>query len=292
MSTATAILSVSNHPASLMKASSSISGASSVSILDDYSYSAFEMKIPTTTALVEKDVVSSSSNACPTSTALVEKDAAVSSSSNASSRYTHATSAPAPQPAIPTVSRCQQITPYRRSYKPAPTKIVPRAAQPHLIATISVGFERGDYLVREEKGFNVYFYFLEEAYNFVVQKGFSRMPKYEENDYMELIKRAQKSVPGGCRYNNGKLLMVLKKKLVPVVVSEEKSMSFDSSEMSKRRSKSNRNMKPKNLSNSSTTLPTDDETDSSSNESCSYEKSKSSSYEQSSCSTSYVDSWE
>mmetsp|Transcript_15666 Transcript_15666/g.25750 ORF Transcript_15666/g.25750 Transcript_15666/m.25750 type:complete len:270 (+) Transcript_15666:125-934(+) len=269
MSTATAILSVPNHPASHMKASSSISGASSVSILDDYSYSAFEAKIPTSTAMVEK------------------KDAAVSSSSNASSRDTHAT-------AVPTVSRCQQITPYRKTYKPPPTKTVPRAAQPHLIATISVGFERGDYLVREEKGFNVYFYFLEEAYNFVVQKGFSRMPKYEENDYMELIKRAQKSVPGGCRYNNGKLLMVLKKRLVPVIVNDEKSMSFDNSEeISKRRRKSNRNKKPKNLSNSSTTLPTDDETDSStSNESCSYERSKSSTYEQSSCSTSYVDSWE
>ena len=279
MSAATAIVSAPNHPASLMKAASSsvISGASSVSIHDDYSYSAFETKIPTCTALVEKDP-------------------AVSSSSKALSQDTNAASvsvyAPAPHPAAPNVSRCQQITPYRRTYKPAPTNNVPRAAQPHLIATISVGFERGDYLVREEKGFNVYFYFFEEAYNFIVQKGFSRMPKHEENDYIELIKRAQKSVPGGCRYNNGKLLMVLKKKLVPVIVSEEQSMGFDSTEINQRKRKKH-SMKPKNLSNSSTTLPTDDETDSSaSNDSCSYEKSKTSSYEQSSCSTSYVDSWE
>ena len=114
------------------------------------------------------------------------------------------------------------------------------------------------------------------------------MPKYEENDYIELIKRAQRSVPGGCRYNNGKLLMVLKKKLVPVIVCEEKSTSSNSSESNKRRSNSKRCMKPKNLSNSSRTLPTDDETideSSASSGSCSYERSKSTA-------TSYVDSWE
>jgi len=278
----TAILSAPNHPELLMKSSTSISGASSVSSLDIYSCSTDEKSCPNSTALV------------------VERDPVVSSSSLPSSRdaCTNAGGAKsAHQPALPIVPSCHQITRYRRTYKPAPTKNVPRAAQPHLIATISVGFERGDYLVREEKGFNVYFYFLEEAYNFIVQKGYSRMPKYEENDYTELIKRAQKSIPGGCRYNNGKLLMVLKKKLVPVKVCEEKSMSFNSSESNKRRNKSKRNMKPKNLSNSSTTLPTDDESidessASASNESCSYERSKSSTYEQSSCSTSYVDSWE
>eukprot|EP00985_Skeletonema_marinoi_P002627 scaffold1075_cov98-Skeletonema_marinoi.AAC.1 len=282
MSTAEAILSAPNHPASLIESSTSISGASSISSLDIYSCSTDEKSCPNSTALV------------------VERDPVVSSSSLTSSRdaYTNAGgAASAHQPALPIVPSCQQITRYRRTYKPAPTRNVPRAAQPHLIATISVGFERGDYLVREEKGFNVYFYFLEEAYNFIVQKGYSRMPKYEENDYMELIKRAQKSVPGGCRYNNGKLLMVLKKKLVPVTVCEEKSMCLNSAESNKRRSKSKRNMKPKNLSNSSTTLPTDDESvdessESASNESSPYERSKSSTYEQSSCSTSYVDSWE
>ena len=254
--------------------STSISGASSVSSLDIYSNPAAETN-------------------CPSSTALIERDQDVSSNTIASSRNTRrhrgSTSAPQPKQSLAIFHQCQQITPYyrRRTYKEAPTKNVPRAAQPHLIASISVGFDRGDYLVREEKGFNVYFYFLEEAYNFIVQKGFSRMPKYEENDYMELIKRAQRSVPGGCRYNNGKLLMVLKKKLVPIKVSEEKSTSSNSnsSESNERRSKSNR---PKNLSNSSTTLPTDDETideSSASSGSYDYERSKSTTI-------SYVDSWE
>jgi hypothetical protein len=266
----TAILSASNHPASLMKSSTSISGASSVSSLNCYPYSTVK-DYHNTTTLVVRD----------------HPD--VSSSSIASSRDAHAS---APQPALPIVPLCQQITQYTRPYKqqcPAPTKYAPRAVQPQLIATISVGFDKGDYLIREEKGHNVYFDFLEEAYNFIVQKGYSRMPKYEEDDYMELIKRAQKSVPGGCRFNPGKLLMVFKKKLVPVVAEycEEKSMGFNSSGSNKKRS----NSKSRHLSNSLTTLPTDDESFSS-NESYPHERSKSSTYEQSSCSTSYVDSWE
>ena len=42
----------------------------------------------------------------------------------------------------------------------------PRTYQPQLIVTISAGFDKGDYLIREERGANVYFDFLEEAYNY------------------------------------------------------------------------------------------------------------------------------
>ena len=35
------------------------------------------------------------------------------------------------------------------------------------LATISSGFEKGDFLVREEKGQRVYFDFFEEAFNYV-----------------------------------------------------------------------------------------------------------------------------
>ncbi len=44
----------------------------------------------------------------------------------------------------------------------APTKFVPIN-----LATISSGFEKGDFLVREEKGQRVYFDFFEEAFNYV-----------------------------------------------------------------------------------------------------------------------------
>ncbi len=44
---------------------------------------------------------------------------------------------------------------------PAPKKV------PINLATISSGFEKGDFLVREEKGQRVYFDFFEEAFNYV-----------------------------------------------------------------------------------------------------------------------------
>jgi hypothetical protein len=42
---------------------------------------------------------------------------------------------------------------------------------PMSIATISSGFEKGDFLVREEKGQRVYFDFFEEAFNSIAYKG-------------------------------------------------------------------------------------------------------------------------
>ena len=50
----------------------------------------------------------------------------------------------------------------------APTPIpVPVKKVPINLATISSGFEKGDFLVREEKGQRVYFDFFEEAFNYV-----------------------------------------------------------------------------------------------------------------------------
>lgn len=192
--------------------------------------------------------------------------------------------APSPHP-VPT-TRSMAI------YRPSPLTHTPpsvsRTCQPQLIATISAGFEKGDYLIREERGSNIYFDFFEEAYNFACQKGYARMPKHEETDYMEVIKRAHKSVPGGCRYNTGRLLMVLRKRLVPVKVPVEEeepvgrmieeegglscTKSSDGSSQRKRRKK-------KLMGRSSNTLPTDSE---SSDLSTAY----------SSASASFIDSWE
>jgi hypothetical protein len=46
---------------------------------------------------------------------------------------------------------------------PAEKKIVASEALPMNIATISAGFEKGDFLVREEQGNRVYFDFFEEV---------------------------------------------------------------------------------------------------------------------------------
>jgi hypothetical protein len=163
----------------------------------------------------------------------------------------------------------------------------PRTCQPQLIATISAGFEKGDYLIREEKGSNIYFDFFEEAFNFACQKGYVRMPRHEEMDYMEIIKRAHKSVPGGTRFNTGRLLMVLRKKLVPLKITldgdEEPVASVADESTRSSHSSSEKRRGRKKLAVSTATLPTDSES--------SYASSaRSTAY--SSASTSYVDSWE
>jgi len=86
---------------------------------------------------------------------------------------------------------------------------------PRCIATISAGFEKGDFLVREEKGQRVYFDFFEEAFNYIAAKGYARMPKGEEAEWMDLMESIHASVKGGMKYNTGRLLMVLHKPLIP-----------------------------------------------------------------------------
>lgn len=95
------------------------------------------------------------------------------------------------------------------------------------------GFEKGDFLVREEQGNRVYFDFFEEvstvlcvqcihsspnaacqtqrallyaihacdfqAFNYISNKGYSRMPKDEEKQWMELMTIIHDSVKGGMK---------------------------------------------------------------------------------------------
>ena len=195
-----------------------------------------------------------------------------------------------------------------------------RSPYPHIIATISAGFEKGDYLIREEKGSNIYFDFFEEAYNFISTKGYARMSPVEEAEYKSIIAMAHGSVPGGMRFNSGRLLMVLKKQLVPLRVNtrtEEEDGSVSASEEEGkfrtscgRKSKANNigkrkkekpSMKTNNkdkLRQSIETLPTDSETSSypsswgSSKSSTASKSSASPSNAASSAYSSYVDSWE
>jgi len=79
------------------------------------------------------------------------------------------------------------------------------------IATISAGFEKGDYLVREEKGQRIYFDFFEEAFNFVANKGYVRMEKDNEREWFDIMNTVHTSIKGGPKFNTGKLLMVFSK---------------------------------------------------------------------------------
>mmetsp|Transcript_29076 Transcript_29076/g.60576 ORF Transcript_29076/g.60576 Transcript_29076/m.60576 type:complete len:132 (-) Transcript_29076:311-706(-) len=83
------------------------------------------------------------------------------------------------------------------------------SGSPISIATISSGFEKGDFLVREEKGQRVYFDFFEEAFNYIAYKGYIRMGKEDEREWMDTMNNVHASVKGGMKYNTGKLLMVL-----------------------------------------------------------------------------------
>eukprot|EP00985_Skeletonema_marinoi_P032223 scaffold39077_cov189-Skeletonema_marinoi.AAC.10 len=76
---------------------------------------------------------------------------------------------------------------------------------PRCIATISAGFEKGDFLVREEKGQRVYFDFFEEAFNYIAAKGYSRMSKGEEGEWMELMNSHTYTIKINTRERNVKV---------------------------------------------------------------------------------------
>ncbi|KAL3933523.1 MAG: hypothetical protein SGBAC_010361 [Bacillariaceae sp.] len=89
------------------------------------------------------------------------------------------------------------------------TEAAPAAPTPMNIATISAGFEKGDFLVREEQGNRVYFDFFEEAFNYIANKGYARMSREDEKHWVDLMNVIHDSVKGGMKYNTGTLLMVL-----------------------------------------------------------------------------------
>merc|ERR1712194_292637 len=90
------------------------------------------------------------------------------------------------------------------------------------IATISAGFEKGDFLVREEQGNRVYFDFFEEAFNYISNKGYARMSREDEKHWVDLMNVIHDSVKGGMKYNTGTLLMVLSR---PVLGTESQDLS-------------------------------------------------------------------
>lgn len=119
----------------------------------------------------------------------------------------------------------------------------PQVVTPMNIATISAGFEKGDFLVREEQGNRVYFDFFEEvsalswccvqrrsplptsamfsvphkhshqlsqqAFNYISNRGYARMSREDEKHWVDLMNVIHDSVKGGMKYNVGTLLMVL-----------------------------------------------------------------------------------
>lgn len=123
----------------------------------------------------------------------------------------------------PTTAKHQQYQPHGISPDVVPHSQVRRAFPVMNIATISSGFEKGDFLVREEKGQRVYFDFFEEAFNYIAYKGYIRMTGEDEKEWIDTMNNVHSSVKGGMKYNTGKLLMVLYK---PLAVEEDWGSHF------------------------------------------------------------------
>mmetsp|Transcript_3171 Transcript_3171/g.4638 ORF Transcript_3171/g.4638 Transcript_3171/m.4638 type:complete len:132 (-) Transcript_3171:334-729(-) len=109
------------------------------------------------------------------------------------------------------------------------TPALENGKHPVNIATISAGFEKGDFLVREEQGNRVYFDFFEEAFNYIANKGYARMHREEEKEWIELMNIIHDSVKGGMKYNTGTLLMVLSRPITVLPPGEAASVKKSSS---------------------------------------------------------------
>ena len=62
------------------------------------------------------------------------------------------------------------------------------------IATISSGYKKANYFVREDLDTRIYFHELEDAINYMSRRGYARMEKEDERDWIKLLGRAHNVV--------------------------------------------------------------------------------------------------
>merc|ERR1719232_1050371 len=84
------------------------------------------------------------------------------------------------------------------------------------IATVSSGYRKANFFVREDLDTRIYFHQLEDAVGDMARRGYSRMSGEEEREWRELLRRAHGVVKRGPkkekqRYRKGKLVLILKK---------------------------------------------------------------------------------
>ena len=68
------------------------------------------------------------------------------------------------------------------------------------IATISSGYKTANYFVREDLDTRIYFHELEDAINYMTRRGYARMKKEDEEEWIKLIGRAHGVVKVSKRY--------------------------------------------------------------------------------------------
>jgi hypothetical protein len=84
------------------------------------------------------------------------------------------------------------------------------------IATISSGYKTANFFVREDLDQRIYFHELEDAVSYMARRGYARMEKGQEKEWMKLLKRAHEVVKVGPtkkkqRYRKGKLVLIMYK---------------------------------------------------------------------------------
>mmetsp|Transcript_11734 Transcript_11734/g.24345 ORF Transcript_11734/g.24345 Transcript_11734/m.24345 type:complete len:915 (-) Transcript_11734:178-2922(-) len=84
------------------------------------------------------------------------------------------------------------------------------------IATISSGYKKANFFVREDLDQRIYFHDLEDAINYMAKRGYARMRKEDELEWMKLLGKAHGVVKVGPtkkkqRYRKGKLVLIMSK---------------------------------------------------------------------------------
>jgi hypothetical protein len=95
------------------------------------------------------------------------------------------------------------------------------------IATISSGYKKANYFVREDLDTRIYFHHLEDAVGYMSKRGYAKMNKEDERDWMKLLGKAHGVVKVGPtkkkqRYRKGKLVMILSKEINDIDEDEYK----------------------------------------------------------------------
>ncbi|KAL3782468.1 hypothetical protein HJC23_002219 [Cyclotella cryptica] len=96
----------------------------------------------------------------------------------------------------------------------------PQQQQPRIrIATISSGYKTANFFVREDLDQRIYFHELEDAVSYMARRGYARMERGEEMEWMKLLGRAHQVVKVGPtkkkqRYRKGKLVLIMYKPIV------------------------------------------------------------------------------
>eukprot|EP00578_Thalassiosira_sp_NH16_P012325 CAMPEP_0181120052 /NCGR_PEP_ID=MMETSP1071-20121207/23936_1 /TAXON_ID=35127 /ORGANISM="Thalassiosira sp., Strain NH16" /LENGTH=882 /DNA_ID=CAMNT_0023204653 /DNA_START=215 /DNA_END=2863 /DNA_ORIENTATION=+ len=121
------------------------------------------------------------------------------------------------------------------------------------IATVSSGYKKANYFVREDLDTRIYFHQLEDAVGYMAKRGYMRMRREEEGEWRELLQKAHGVVKVGPkkekqRYRKGKLVLILKKIVTDDDVRKEKGANNNNK---KKRSK------PKNKRSSSSSRSDD-----------------------------------